>query len=111
MENTETIYNLENGLLLWCDAEKPKQIHKKMLKHIKDFDALCPKKVAILKKEKLLAILSCQISEDCGTILRIDPREEKPDVQYYESPEKAIEWFDQAISTSIKNKWHLVGIL
>ena len=65
-------------------------------------------RTAILSKNNMFALLCVKTAEQGGAICRVDPREERPAVQIYDDPEKAIEWFTKSLKTSKKNGWQVV---
>ena len=65
-------------------------------------------RTAILSKNNMFALLCVKTAEQGGAICRVDPREERPAVQIYDDPEKAIEWFTKSLRTSQKNGWQVV---
>jgi hypothetical protein len=65
-------------------------------------------RTAILSKNNMFALLCVKTAEQGGAICRVDPREERPAVQIYDDPEKAIEWFTKSLRTSKKNGWQVV---
>ncbi len=62
-------------------------------------------RTAILTKNNMIALLCLKTADQGGAICRIDPREDRPSVQVYDDPEKAIEWFTKSLRTSSKNGW------
>ena len=65
-------------------------------------------RTAILSKNNMFALLCVKTAERGGAICRVDPREERPAVQIYDDPAKAIEWFTKSLRTSKKNGWQVV---
>jgi hypothetical protein len=65
-------------------------------------------RTAILSKNNMFALLCVKTAEQGGAICRVDPREERPAVQIYDDPEKAMEWFTKSLRTSKKNGWLVV---
>lgn len=65
-------------------------------------------RTAILSKNNMIALLCVKTADKGGAICRVDPREEKPSVQLYDDPDKAIEWFTKSLNTSRKNGWNVV---
>lgn len=65
-------------------------------------------RTAILSKNNMFALLCVKTAEQGGAICRVDPREERPAVQIYDDPAKAIEWFTKSLRTSQKNGWQVV---
>lgn len=74
-----------------------------------DFDELqnfeVETRTAILSKNNMIALLCLKTAGQGGAICRIDPREDRPAVQLYDDPQKALEWFTKSLSTSRKNGW------
>jgi hypothetical protein len=65
-------------------------------------------RTAILSKNNMLALLCVKTASEGGAICRVDPREQRPSVQIYDDPAKAIEWFTKSLKTSKKNGWQVV---
>lgn len=65
-------------------------------------------RTAVLQKNHMVALLCIKAATRGAAICRVDPREERPAVQLYADPEKAIEWFRKSLSTSRKNGWEVV---
>src|SRR5436190_20909150 len=65
-------------------------------------------RTAILSKNNMIALLCLKTAGQGGAICRIDPREDRPAVQVYDDPEKALEWFTKSLNTSRKNGWQIV---
>jgi hypothetical protein len=65
-------------------------------------------RTAVLSKNNMIALLCVKTADKGGAICRVDPREDKPSVQLYDDPEKAIEWFTKSLNTSRKNGWNVV---
>ena len=65
-------------------------------------------RTAVLSKNNMYALLCLKTAEQGGAICRVDPREDKPAVQLYDDPEKALEWFTKSLRTSKKNGWQVV---
>lgn len=65
-------------------------------------------RTAILSKNNMFALLCVKTADQGGAICRVDPREERPAVQLYDDPEKAIEWFTKSLRTSQQNGWQVV---
>lgn len=74
-----------------------------------DFDELqnfeVETRTAILSKNNMIALLCLKTAGQGGAICRIDPREDRPAVQLYDDPQKALDWFTKSLSTSRKNGW------
>lgn len=64
-------------------------------------------RTAILTKNNMIALLCLKTADQGGAICRIDPREDRPAVQVYDDPEKALEWFTKSLRTSSKNGWRI----
>jgi hypothetical protein len=65
-------------------------------------------RTAVLSKNNMYALLCLKTAEQGGAICRVDPREDKPAVQLYDDPEKALEWFTKSLRTSKQNGWQVV---
>lgn len=65
-------------------------------------------RTAILAKNNMFALLCVKTADQGGAICRVDPREERPAVQIYDDPAKAIEWFTKSLRTSQQNGWQVV---
>jgi len=65
-------------------------------------------RTAVLSKNNMIALLCVKTAEQGGAICRVDPREERPAVQLYDDPEKALEWFRKSLRTSKQNGWQVV---
>jgi hypothetical protein len=65
-------------------------------------------RTAVLSKNNMIALLCVKTAEQGGAICRVDPREERPAVQLYDDPAKALEWFTKSLRTSKKNGWQVV---
>lgn len=82
------------------------------LEQFDDFDEIEPSEVkirtAVLSKNNMIALLCVKTADQGGAICRVDPREERPAVQVYDDPEKALEWFTKSLNTSKKNGWLVV---
>ena len=65
-------------------------------------------RTAVLSKNNMIALLCVKTATEGGAICRVDPREDKPAVQLYDDPEKALEWFTKSLRTSKKNGWQVV---
>lgn len=66
------------------------------------------RRIAVLSKREMIAILGVQTFDQGGTICRVDPREERPAVQLYDNPAEALDWFKRSLRTSRKNGWQVV---
>jgi hypothetical protein len=82
------------------------------LEDFSDFEELEPNEVtlrtAVLSKNNMIALLCVKTAEQGGAICRVDPREERPAVQIYDDPAKAMEWFTKSLRTSRQNGWQVV---
>ena len=65
-------------------------------------------RTAVLQKNNMVALLCIKSASEGAAICRVDPREEKPAVQLYDDPAKAIEWFTKSLRTSTKNGWQII---
>lgn len=65
-------------------------------------------RTAVLQKNNMVALLCIKSASEGAAICRVDPREEKPAVQLYDDPAKAIEWFTKSLRTSRKNGWQII---
>jgi hypothetical protein len=65
-------------------------------------------RTAVLSKNNMIALLCVKTADQGGAICRVDPREERPAVQIYDDPAKAIEWFTKSLRTSKQNGWQVV---
>lgn len=65
-------------------------------------------RTAVLSKKGMLALLTVRTNEDGGQIVRVDPRQQLPTAQRYDTPESAIEWFRRSLATSRRNGWEIV---
>jgi hypothetical protein len=64
-------------------------------------------RTAILSKNNMIALLCLKTAGQGGAICRIDPREDRPAVQLYDDPAKALEWYTKSLRTSCKNGWKI----
>lgn len=65
-------------------------------------------RTAVLSKNNMIALLCVKTAEQGGAICRVDPREDRPAVQIYDDPAKAVEWFTKSLRTSRENGWLVV---
>lgn len=65
-------------------------------------------RTAVLSKNNMIALLCVKTADQGGAICRVDPREERPAVQIYDDPAKAMEWFTKSLRTSKQNGWQVV---
>jgi hypothetical protein len=88
------------------------EFEEQNLEQFDDFDEFEPTEVkvrtAILSKNNMIALLCIKTADQGGAICRVDPREDRPAVQVYDDPEKALEWFTKSLNTSRKNGWQVV---
>jgi hypothetical protein len=64
-------------------------------------------RTAILSKNNMIALLCLKTAGQGGAICRIDPREDRPAVQLYDDPAKALEWYTKSLRTSCQNGWKI----
>lgn len=76
-----------------------------------DFDEIEEQEIetrtAVLSKNNMIALLCLKTAGQGGAICRIDPREDRPAVQLYDDPQKALEWYTKSLKTSRKNGWKI----
>jgi hypothetical protein len=65
-------------------------------------------RTAVLSKNNMIALLCVKTASEGGAICRVDPREDRPAVQVYDDPAKAMEWFTKSLRTSRENGWKIV---
>ena len=65
-------------------------------------------RTAVLSKNNMIALLCLKTAGKGGAICRVDPREERPSVQLYDDPSKALEWYTKSLRTSRQNGWQVV---
>ena len=65
-------------------------------------------RTAVLSKNNMIALLCVKTADQGGAICRVDPREDRPAVQIYDDPAKAMEWFTKSLRTSRQNGWQVV---
>lgn len=65
-------------------------------------------RTAVLAKNGMIALLSLKAGEEGGQIVRLDPRENLPAVQRYDSEREAVRWFGRSLATSRRNGWTVV---
>lgn len=75
-----------------------------------DDDAESETQTAVLSKKGMLALLTVKTNEAGGQIVRVDPRQQVPTAQRYDTPESAVEWFRRSLATSRKNGWEVVYV-
>ena len=82
------------------------------LAQFEEFEELEPSEIkmrtAVLSKNNMIALLCIKTADQGGAICRVDPREDRPAVQVYDDPEKAIAWFTKSLNTSKQNGWQVV---
>jgi hypothetical protein len=67
-------------------------------------------RTAVLAKRGMLALLTVKTNEGGGQIVRVDPRQQLPTAQRYDTPESAVEWFNRSLATSRRNGWQVVYV-
>ena len=65
-------------------------------------------RTAVLSKNNMIALLCLKTAGKGGAICRVDPREDRPSVQIYDDPSKALDWFTKSLRTSRANGWQVV---
>jgi len=65
-------------------------------------------RTAVLKKNGMVALLCVKTASDGSTVSRVDPREDKPSMQFYDDTEAAMHWFTRSLKTSKRNGWQVV---
>jgi hypothetical protein len=65
-------------------------------------------RTALLLKRDLLALLSVKTGEAGGLLVRVDPRQNAPAAQTYETADTALHWFRRSLSTSRRNGWEII---
>ena len=65
-------------------------------------------RTAVLKKNGMVALLCVKTASDGSTVCRVDPREDRPSIQFYDDPTAAITWFTRSLGTSKRNGWQVV---
>jgi hypothetical protein len=65
-------------------------------------------RTAVLKKNGMVALLCVRTASDGSTVCRVDPREDKPSIQFYDDSDDAVLWFTRSLRTSKKNGWLVV---
>jgi hypothetical protein len=77
-----------------------------------DFDEIEDEEIltrtAVLKKNGMVALLCFKMASDGSTVCRVDPREDRPSIQFYDDSEAAIHWFTRSLKTSKRNGWQVV---
>lgn len=75
---------------------------------IEDDDDDGTTRTAVLRKNGMVALLSVKTASEGSTVCRVDPREDRPSVQFYDDSAAAIHWFTRSLRTSKKNGWTVV---
>lgn len=65
-------------------------------------------RTAVMKKDKMFALLCIKTASVGAAICRVDPREDRPAVQIYDDPAAAVKWFTRSLRTSRQNGWDIV---
>lgn len=65
-------------------------------------------RTAVLRKNGMVALLCVKTAIDGSTVCRVDPREDRPSMQFYDDSAAAIHWFNRSLKTSKRNGWHVV---
>lgn len=65
-------------------------------------------RTALLLKRDMLALLSVKTGDAGGLLVRIDPRQNAPAAQTYETADSALHWFRRSLSTSRRNGWEVI---
>ena len=65
-------------------------------------------RTAVLKKNGMVALLCVKTASDGSTVCRVDPREDRPSIQFYDDSEAAVHWFTRSLRSSKKNGWQVV---
>lgn len=65
-------------------------------------------RTAVLRKNGMVALLCVKTATDGSTVCRVDPREDRPVVQFYDDSLAAIHWFNRSLTTSKANGWTVV---
>src|ERR1051325_7840963 len=73
-----------------------------------DDDELFTTRTAVLKKNGMVALLCVKTGGNGSTVSRVDPREVRPSMQFYDDSEAANHWFTRSLRTSKKNGWQVV---
>lgn len=73
-----------------------------------DDDGDVTTRTAVLKKNGMVALLCVKTASDGSTVCRVDPREDRPSIQFYDDSTAAIHWFTRSLKTSKKNGWQVV---
>jgi hypothetical protein len=73
-----------------------------------DEDEEVTTRTAVLKKNGMVALLCVKTASDGATVSRVDPREDRPSMQFYDDSEAAMHWFARSLKTSKRNGWQVV---
>jgi hypothetical protein len=73
-----------------------------------DEDDSAEVRTALLLKRDMLALLSVKTGDAGGLLVRVDPRQNAPAAQTYETADTALHWFRRSLSTSRRNGWEIV---
>jgi hypothetical protein len=65
-------------------------------------------RTAVLKKNGMVALLCVKTNTAGSSVCRVDPREDRPSMQFYDDSEAAMHWFARSLRTSRKNGWEVV---
>jgi hypothetical protein len=73
-----------------------------------DEDDSAEVRTALLSKRDMLALLSVKTGDAGGLLVRVDPRQNAPAAQTYETADTALHWFRRSLSTSRRNGWDVI---
>jgi len=73
-----------------------------------DEDEEVTTRTAVLRKNGIVALLCVKTASDGATVSRVDPREDRPSMQFYDDSEAAMHWFARSLKTSKRNGWQVV---
>ena len=73
-----------------------------------DEDDSAEVRTALLSKRDMLALLSVKTGDAGGLLVRVDPRQNAPAAQTYETADTALHWFRRSLSTSRRNGWEII---
>ena len=73
-----------------------------------DDDDSAEVRTAVLSKRDMLALLSVKTGDAGGLLVRVDPRQNAPAAQTYETADTALHWFRRSLSTSRRNGWEVI---
>ena len=65
-------------------------------------------RTALLAKREMLALLSVKTGAAGGLLVRVDPRQDRPAAQTYETADSALRWFRRSLATSRRNGWLVI---